>query len=137
MATADTTVKVNVKPVSVASKVEVGLSTYMGVILTILGAAGSIAAAIKSNDTATITAGASTIAVALTTIGGRMAQAVAVTKTAAQIAAPIVQGVADMNISDDEADEVHSSELPSDEEEFADAPSDDVPESAVHPDVPR
>lgn len=135
MATAESNVIVNVKHSAVAPKVEAGLSTYMGVILTLIGAVGSVIAALKANDTATVTAGTSAVLVALVTIGGRMAQAVAIAKQVATVAAPIVNAVA--ALEDPEVEEVHAAELPTDGEEFADAPNDEVPDSAVHPDVPR
>lgn len=65
-----------------------GLATWSGLIFTLCGAVGTIYAAIKNNDTATLAAAIPTALVALTTIGGRMAQAVALIVKTANAAAP-------------------------------------------------
>ncbi|HEX7088717.1 MAG TPA: hypothetical protein VF192_01195 [Longimicrobiales bacterium] len=75
------------KPVE-APKVSAGLGTYVGLVVTLVSAVGAIVAAVEQNDTATATAGAAGVLVALTTIGGRMAQAIAVVRAMATKAEP-------------------------------------------------
>lgn len=133
MASTDATVNVAVKPTVVSPKVEAGLSTYMGVILTVLSSVGAIIAALKVNDTATVTAGVSAILIALTTIGGRMAQATAIAKSAALVAQPFVNSIA--AVQDHEADAVTPEALPTDEEEFAGTPPDSQPANPAAEDL--
>jgi hypothetical protein len=84
----------------VAPKVASGVATYLGVGLTIVSAAGTTYAAIKSNDTATVVAGVSTITTALTTIGGRVAQAVALIRQGAALARPVIDALAEEQPAD-------------------------------------
>lgn len=72
----------------------VGLATYAGLILTLLGAAGAVVAAIKANDVATVVAGASTIATTVATLGGRYAQAVALARRIAPVVEELAHGIA-------------------------------------------
>lgn len=74
-------------------KVTWGVSSTLGVISTIAAAAGTTYAAIQANDTATITAGVATIATALTTLGGRFAQAVALVRRYEPIATQVASDV--------------------------------------------
>jgi hypothetical protein len=79
-------------------KVSAGLSTYFGLLLTLLGAGGAVVAAVQANDTATITAGVGSIVAALSTIGGRMAQAVALARRVAPFVQAGAVGVASSNV---------------------------------------
>lgn len=131
------------QPAPTAPTVATGLATILGLATTILGAIGAIVAGIDGNDTATVTAAIGSILAALTTIGGRMAQAVAAIRTAADQAAPWIDAVQDA-LHDESGepdvpgypesihgpadvelpDEPLIGELPTDEEEFADEPDD-------------
>lgn len=101
-------------------KVEAGLSTYVGFGLVVATAVGALVAALQGNDTATVTAGASGVLLALGTIGGRMAQALAIAKRVAVVAEPFVEALA--RYGDPEVEDVPSDDLPTDEEEFASPP---------------
>ena len=68
--------------------VSVGISTYLGIISTLVAGIGTVIAAAAGNDVATVTAGAAGILATLGTLGGRMAQAVAAIKAAAIAAEP-------------------------------------------------
>lgn len=74
----------------------VGLSTYLGIALSILAGIGTVIAAVRANDTATITAGVTTIATAVTTLGGRQAQAVALAARAAPLVVAGLDGLEDV-----------------------------------------
>jgi hypothetical protein len=179
---ANVSVGIGVEAQPVVPNVKWGPASWLGLILTILPIIGSVVAAIEGNDTATVTAGVGAILVALTTIGGRMAQAIAAARSAATIAGPWIDALqtalattppgqrastvvvnaapvadtATVEVNDDpgydepehndyeeatesledrEVEEITDDELPSDEEEFDAGPP--LPDSAVHPDVPR
>ena len=85
---------VTLQPGPVDTRVQVGVTTYLGIVSTIAGAAGTTIAALKSNDTATAVAGISTILTAVATLGGRFAQAVALAKEGARLAKPYVDELA-------------------------------------------
>lgn len=53
-----------------------GITSTLATLLAVAGAAGAVYAAIKGNDTATITSAAAGLFTALTGLGGRFAQAV-------------------------------------------------------------
>jgi hypothetical protein len=137
-------------------KVEIGISTYLGVGLAVAGGVGTIIAALHSNDTATVTAGVTTITTALATIGGRTSQALELARRVARGAAPIVDALAAADAMHDsvlrrvnsavgdaepvvdalagedaKTAAVAAAALPSDDEEFA-GPQD--PESRTTPD---
>lgn len=108
--------------VKVAPKVGVGFTTIAGLIVTILQAAAAIYAGIKTNDTLAVTAGVGAITTALTTLGGRFAQAVALVRRAAPVLEAGAAGFDEpdnLPLSGDEAD------LVSDADEFASPPPDD------------
>lgn len=112
-------------PEPVAPKVPAGLATYFGVLVTILSAVGTVVAAVEAQDTATITAGVTTILTALTTIGGRMAQAVALARQVATTVDPLIDAIAAGEagpVDDPDVDAVSLEELPTDEDEFAAPP---------------
>lgn len=71
-----------------------GAASTLGVLGTLLGVAGTTVAAIKANDWATVAAGVGTASVAITTLGGRFAQAVAIARAIARDAKPIVDELA-------------------------------------------
>ncbi|WP_297775073.1 hypothetical protein [Mycobacterium sp.] len=75
--------------------VKVGPTTVLGTVGAIVGAAGTIIAAVKANDTATVTAGAMTLLTALSVLGGRYAQAVAAIRAAAVKARPLIDAALD------------------------------------------
>lgn len=75
------------------SKVSVGVSTVAGLLFTILGAVGTVYAAVKANDTATVVSGVGTISTALTTLAGRHAQAVALIRRVTPVAQRIVSAL--------------------------------------------
>lgn len=77
----------------VVPKVSWGPTSTLGVAGTIIGLVGGVVAAVKGNDVATAAAGAGAILTALTTIGGRMAQAVASVRAAATIANPWIDAL--------------------------------------------
>jgi hypothetical protein len=87
------TSKANVS-VKVNANASYGFGTYAGTIATILGAVGTTIAAIKANDTATVMAGVGTISAAVTTLGGRFAQGVALVRALARSAKPVVDELA-------------------------------------------
>lgn len=74
----------------------VGIATILGILITIGGAASAVVAAIKSNDTATVTAGVTVIASGLATVGGRMAQAIKLASSAAPIVGALAAGLEDI-----------------------------------------
>lgn len=94
--------------------IPVGPSTQMALVLTIVAAIGTIAAAIRDNDVATITGGVTTLLTALGTIFGRSAQSVAAIKSAATAPASFP-----LTVDDPEVDEVTWDRGPTNEEEFA------------------
>lgn len=108
----------------VASQIPVGVSTYLGVGLTIIAALGALVAGVKSNDTATIAAAATSLLAAISTIGSRGAQSVAAIKSAAVLAAPTVNAIAEFE--DHEVDEINHDNLPTDAVEFDSTPWKDV-----------
>lgn len=65
-----------------------GKTSTLGVLLTLAAAVGTTAAAVKGNDTATAITGIGAILTGLTTLGGRMAQAVALVRRGAELAGP-------------------------------------------------
>lgn len=64
-------------PIKVDPKVGVGISTYLGIVGTVLGYGGAIAAAVSDNDAAAVGSGVAGLLSQLATQGGRTAQAVA------------------------------------------------------------
>lgn len=82
-----------IAPPVISPTVSWGPSSSIGVGLTILGAVGTVIAAIKGNDIATATAGGGAIVTALTTLGGRFAQAVAAVQAAAAVANPWIDAL--------------------------------------------
>lgn len=72
------------------AKIPVGVSTVLGV----LAALGTVAAAIKGNDPATIVAGIMTIVTML----GRYAQAVALVREVAIVALPVVEELSRLSV---------------------------------------
>jgi hypothetical protein len=70
-----------------------GPTSTLGTALTLLGIVGTVVAAVHGNDTATATSGAATALAALTTLGGRMAQAIAIARSAAVAAGPWIDTV--------------------------------------------
>jgi hypothetical protein len=68
--------------------VPAGLSTKAGLLVTVLGLAAAVYAAIQENDTATVASGAAGILALLGTMGGRYAQSIAVIRAAAVVANP-------------------------------------------------
>jgi hypothetical protein len=80
------------------------VSTYLGVLGTIAGAAGTVVAAVKANDVATITAGVSTIATALTTLGGRHVQAAVLAARWAPVVSAVADGLASPDLDDPSLD---------------------------------
>lgn len=90
MPSATTTVKVKVKP-----DISVGVGTIAGFAFSLLGVLGTLGAAIAANDTATIVSGIGAALVAVTTLGGRFAQAVVAARAVAKAFLPIVAAVAE------------------------------------------
>lgn len=80
-------------PAATTALVAWGPTSTLGVASTILGAAGAVVAAVKGNDVATAVAGGATILTAVSTIGGRMAQAVAAVRAAATVANPWIDAI--------------------------------------------
>lgn len=80
-------------PTITTASVGWGPTSTLGVALTIAGAVGSIIAAVKANDTATVTAGIATVLAAVSTLGGRYAQAVAAARGVAQGAQPWAEAI--------------------------------------------
>jgi hypothetical protein len=78
------------------TNVSVGPTTILGVLATILAAGGSVYAAIQANDTATIAGGVFAILTALSTLGGRFAQALVIAKAAAARIGPVLDEFADI-----------------------------------------
>jgi hypothetical protein len=87
-------------PVKVSTQVStpvvsVGPTTILGTLGAIVGAVGTVIAAVKANDTATVTAGAMTLLTGLSVLGGRYAQAVAAIRAAAVKFRPLVDAALD------------------------------------------
>lgn len=70
-----------------------GHSSTLGVVGTLIGTIGGVIAAVKGNDIATAVAGGSAVLTAITTLGGRMAQAVAAVRATAQVANPWIDAI--------------------------------------------
>jgi hypothetical protein len=79
--------------VPVAPSVSWGLTSYLGVFLTVLGSVGAVVAAVKGNDTATVAGAAAGGLTALVTLGGRFAQAVAAVRRVAADVGPWVDAL--------------------------------------------
>jgi hypothetical protein len=75
-------------PVDANAKVSWGVTSTLGVAASILAGAGAVIAAINDNDAATATGGVVMIVTAVTTLGGRYAQAVTAIKTFVRSARP-------------------------------------------------
>jgi hypothetical protein len=78
-----------------SNSVPVGVSTLLGITIAVLSGISAIVAGAEGNDTATVTGGAVATLAALTTIGGRMAQAIAIVKSAATAAGPWIDAAQD------------------------------------------
>lgn len=65
-----------------------GPTSTIGVVLSLIGIVGTVVAAVKANDAATVTAGGATALAAVSTLGGRFAQAVALARAVARDAGP-------------------------------------------------
>lgn len=70
-----------------------GPTSTLGTLLTLLAAIGTVVAAVKGNDTATATSGAAAVLAAVTTLGGRMAQAVAIARSVAVASGPWIDAL--------------------------------------------
>ncbi len=103
-------------------RIPVGISTILGILVTLAGLIGTIIAAVEANDTATIAGSISTALTLVATVGGRFAQAIAAIVVAAKYAEPFVEALADIDLRDPEADRVPVNELPDDDVEFASPP---------------
>ena len=66
----------------------IGYGTILGTLAALLGAAGTVVAAVNDNDVATAGAAAATIVALFETLSGRFAQAVARIRTGAEKAGP-------------------------------------------------
>jgi hypothetical protein len=77
-------------PEVTSPNVSVGLATQVGIVVSIVSALGALVGAIEGNDVATASGAAAGVLAAITTIGGRMAQAVAALRAGARVAGPWV-----------------------------------------------
>ena len=81
-------------PTVTTPRPSIGFATIAGVLFTIVAGAGAFVAAVKGNDTATAAGAAAGVLTAVTTLGGRYAQAVVIARRIAGPAARVLEAVA-------------------------------------------